>query len=59
MTVQSLTAVSFQDSNPVELVPMTDEAEALRYEQRNNKREGLDSDEYDELDRDAFGGVFG
>jgi hypothetical protein len=37
---------------------MTDEAEAERFNDLT-KRDGLDNDDGYELDRDAFGGVFG
>ena len=46
----------------MEYVPMDDVSEARRYEEMQGRHEtnpeGL-SNEYDELDRDAFGGVLG
>lgn len=57
MTVQALAAAS-SFSKPAEYVSMIDEAEAERYRDLT-KRDGIDDDGYDQLDRDAFGGVFG
>lgn len=58
MTFQALAAVSPSDTGPA-IVGTDDLSEALRWEQMQGHTpgEGL-SDEYDELDRDAFGGVF-
>lgn len=61
MTFQAISAATPLISE-MEYVPMDDVSEARRYEEmqglREDNPEGL-SHEYDELDRDAFGGVFG
>jgi hypothetical protein len=55
MTLQAISAVS-AFSPPAAYVSMTDEEEAKRY---NDLTSGETDDGYDQLDRDAFGGVFG
>ena len=61
MTYQALQVMS-DPSLVSDSVGMDDVSEALRYEESrglgSDNPEGL-SNEYDELDRDAFGGVFG
>ena len=60
MTYQAISAVSLP-SEPSVFVGMDDVSEALRWDEMQGRvpenPEGL-SNEYDELDRDAFGGVF-
>lgn len=58
MTVQAL-AAAVSISDPPTYVSFTDEEEARRYREQHGQQEGLDDDGYDQLDRDAFGGVFG
>lgn len=61
MTFQAISAATPLISD-MEYVPMDDVSEARRYDKLNGHHEenpeGL-SHEFDELDRDAFGGVFG
>ena len=57
MTVQALSVASPNLSSSIPYVSMTDEAEAERYDELTG-REKADN-EFDELDRDGFAGVFG